>query len=247
CESATDPEACKARVVSREASKVSAVAICEMLEGQSYVSCVESVARERSQPDDCEAITDKADRERCHDRILLPIVVADRAYERCEEMNSQDYVETCQAQILPLITGNNLCVQYEIDQSLCDTEAYIMDAVALRNPDLCLSLSQADQDNCLEKVGSKDLDLDGVSAEREETLGMNDADPDIDNDGLLDGNELSIGTDPFNPDSDGDGLTDGDEVNLYGTSPLLADSDEDGFNDGTEVAGGYNPFGSGSL
>ncbi len=247
CESAADPEACKARVVRREASKVSAVAICDMLEDHAYVSCVESVARERSQPDDCEAIEDKADREQCHDRILLPIVRADRDYERCQEMNSEKYVATCQAQILPYITGNNLCEQYGVEQSLCDTEAFIADAVAQRNPDLCFTLDESVQGDCLDKVGNKDLDLDGVSADKELALGMNDNDPDIDDDGLLDGDELNIGSDPFNPDSDDDGLSDGAEVNIYGTHPLSSDTDGDGFSDAQEVSEGYDPLGSGTL
>jgi len=247
CEEVEDPAACEARVVSREASKVSAVAVCEMLEDKAFVNCVESVARERSQPDDCEAIEEKADREKCHDRILLPIVSADRDYARCDEMISDQYKETCQAQILPFITGSGLCAEYEVDQSLCDTEEFIMGAVTARNPDLCLTLSIGDQGDCLDKVGNKDIDLDGVSEERENRLGMNDNDPDIDDDGFMDGDELELGTDPFDEDSDDDGLTDGEEVNMYGSDPRFKDSDGDGFGDGDEVSAGYNPAGSGTL
>ncbi len=58
---------------------------------------------------------------------------------------------------------------------------------------------------------------------------------DTDGDGLTDEREKTLGTDPENADTDGDGLTDGEEVNEYNTDPLVADSDEDGLSDGEEV------------
>ncbi len=70
---------------------------------------------------------------------------------------------------------------------------------------------------------------------------------DSDGDGLTDDREKTIGTDPHNWDTDGDGLSDYDEVTIWKTDPLNPDTDHDGFKDGDEVSHGYNPTGPGKL
>jgi hypothetical protein len=59
--------------------------------------------------------------------------------------------------------------------------------------------------------------------------------PDTDGDGLTDEREVTLGTNPLRADTDGDGLKDGAEVDLYHTNPLLCDTDRDGCSDGKEV------------
>lgn len=65
---------------------------------------------------------------------------------------------------------------------------------------------------------------------------------DTDLDGLTNDKEKTLGTNPKNADSDGDGLLDGDEANLFKTDPLKTDTDGDGQSDGKEIKSGKNPL-----
>ncbi|MGD2048997.1 MAG: protein kinase, partial [Chloroflexota bacterium] len=88
-----------------------------------------------------------------------------------------------------------------------------------------------------------DDDGDGISNNREVTLGTDPDNPDTDGDGLNDGQEVNqFGTNPLQQDTDGDTLLDGDEVNTNKTSPTNPDTDGDGVPDGVEVAAGSNPL-----
>ena len=112
--------------------------------------------------------------------------------------------------------------------------------------------------------GQSDTDGDGLTNERENSLGTdplladsdadglqdrdevdtyrtNPLDADTDDDGLLDGAEVLMHlTDPLNPDTDGDGLGDGDEISRA-TDPRNRDTDNDGLPDGEEVRLGTDP------
>ena len=90
--------------------------------------------------------------------------------------------------------------------------------------------------------GGEDSDGDGLTNDREVSLGTDPLKPDTDGDKLLDGDEVNTRlTNPLIPDTDGDGLSDGDEVQTYQTDPLNPDMDGDGRADGLEVAGGSDP------
>ncbi len=67
-----------------------------------------------------------------------------------------------------------------------------------------------------------------------EILGVKQAD-DSDGDGLTDEREATLGTDPESEDTDGDGLPDGLEVETQ-TDPTNQDTDHDGLNDAREDA-----------
>lgn len=109
-----------------------------------------------------------------------------------------------------------------------------------------------------------DLDGDGLSNQKEVSLGSNITQTDTDKDGIEDGKEvdeygtdptradsdgdgvrdaveIQEGTDPLDRDSDDDGLTDGEERDEYDTDPLKRDSDGDGIPDGEEVEQGSDP------
>lgn len=83
---------------------------------------------------------------------------------------------------------------------------------------------------------SADTDGDGVGDYRESLVGTDPTLSDTDGDGLADNRELELNTDPHSKDSDGDGLADPREIEL-GTDPTLSDSDEDGLGDRTELNG----------
>lgn len=93
-----------------------------------------------------------------------------------------------------------------------------------------------------ELVGVIDSDEDGLSDEKEKSIGTDPLKPDTDGDGLTDFQEVVLGTDPLIPntysdtlDSDSDGLTDLAEVSDYFTDPLSADTDGDELNDYEEI------------
>ncbi len=88
---------------------------------------------------------------------------------------------------------------------------------------------------------ASDEDGDGLTAQEESDLGLDDCDDDVDDDGISDGDELELGTDPELADSDGDGLEDGEEL-AQGTDPLERDSDGDGLEDAEELALGTDPL-----
>ena len=92
----------------------------------------------------------------------------------------------------------------------------------------------------LEKSG--DLDGDGLTNEKEASLGTDLRSADTDGDGLTDQMEVdTYGSDPLKADTDGDGFTDEAEVNSYGTDPTKKDTDGDGLSDAKEVSLGTNP------
>lgn len=93
-----------------------------------------------------------------------------------------------------------------------------------------------------------DSDDDGLSDDREETLGTNPEDADSDDDGLPDGIEAEGDTDPLVKDTDGDGLEDGEEdadhdgnLDDDETNPADADTDGGGVTDGNERRTGTDP------
>ena len=90
--------------------------------------------------------------------------------------------------------------------------------------------------------GTGDSDGDGLTNEREASLGTNPLLPDTDADKLLDLAEVETHlTNPLLPDTDADRLQDGDEIQTHLTDPRNPDMDGDGRLDGDEIAGGTDP------
>src|SRR5215213_617635 len=90
--------------------------------------------------------------------------------------------------------------------------------------------------------GVGDSDGDGLSNEREATLGTDPLLPDSDADRLTDREEVeTYQTNPLDNDTDDDRLQDGDEVQTHLTDPRNPDMDSDGRLDGDEIAGGSDP------
>lgn len=88
-----------------------------------------------------------------------------------------------------------------------------------------------------------DLDGDGLSNEREASLGTNLQAADTDGDGLSDKMEVgTYGSDPKAVDTDGDGIDDATEVNQYKTDPTMPDTDDDGLADGAELEHQTDPI-----
>ena len=90
--------------------------------------------------------------------------------------------------------------------------------------------------------GSGDSDGDGLTNEREATLGTDPLLPDTDADRLLDRDEVETHqTNPLDVDTDDDRLQDADEIQTHQTDPRNPDMDGDGRIDGDEIAGGSDP------
>jgi hypothetical protein len=119
-----------------------------------------------------------------------------------------------------------------------------------------------------DRIGAKDVDMDGLSSEEEAQRGTNPALADSDQDGKPDGAEVLSGGDPLAAgdsyaDTDGDGLSDeyerskglaiaakdsdrdgvsDDREMVLSTHPLNPDSDGDGISDGRENTLGSDPL-----
>lgn len=89
---------------------------------------------------------------------------------------------------------------------------------------------------------SGDSDGDGLTNEREVTVGTDLSDADTDGDGLGDGAEReTYGTSATEADTDADGLDDRAEIEIYHSDPARAETDGDGLSDGREVDLGTVP------
>ncbi|WP_459192633.1 helix-turn-helix transcriptional regulator [Halosimplex sp. J119] len=87
-----------------------------------------------------------------------------------------------------------------------------------------------------------DLDGDGLTNEREASLGTSLRSNDTDGDGLSDEVEVeTYETSPTNSDTDDDGLSDYEEIEQYQTDPTKVDSDDDGLPDPRELELETNP------
>ncbi|QPV63455.1 hypothetical protein I7X12_02125 [Halosimplex litoreum] len=87
-----------------------------------------------------------------------------------------------------------------------------------------------------------DLDGDGLTNEREASIGTSLRSNDTDGDGLADGDEVNTyETSPRNADTDDDGLSDHEEIERHQTDPTMVDTDGDGLADPRELELGTNP------
>ena len=143
---------------------------------------------------------------------------------------NQDATATAQAQIVAL---TNLEITQQAGATAIALATSQSEQVAAQEATSAAQTAQAEGDD----------DEDGLSNNRELTLGTDPNNPDTDADGLSDGLEVNqYGTNPTRQDSDGDTVSDGNEVNNLGTSPVNPDTDGDGVNDGAEQAAGSDPL-----
>jgi uncharacterized protein YegL len=98
-----------------------------------------------------------------------------------------------------------------------------------------------DGDGLLDRFETR---YDGLNATAADTDadGVGDADEDVDGDGLTNAREQTVGTDPTAADTDSDRLDDGPEIDEFGTNATLADTDDDGLEDGEEIRLGTDPL-----
>ncbi len=227
CNDAELPEECLLDLRGSAAQKAADVAYCDGLaSGTAYDSCAMLAAIAAADASYCDKISDATKKAACNDAALSSVASADRQYDDCRLYSTTQRQDQCRDEFVIRAVVQGVCDPAFMDDVSCDAAEVVARAIAVRDPDLCLSLSENDfQDTCVEVVGVADRDLDGLDELEEESAGSSDR---------------SI-------DSDNDGLTDADEVNTYGTNPASADTDGDGFTDGTEVNSGYNPNGPGML
>jgi hypothetical protein len=225
CGSMEDPEGCRNNLLVNEATTRKAAFVCEVLEGQEKYNCIELVAYENLEPNDCEAIDNSEISVDCKNKVTKAVMIEANDYIGCSEIKDLEIMGECQNYIQVQIIKDGTCIENSLDESLCDVEAGIQKAINAHDPSYCYELEESLLEGCLDRVGPTDLDLDNLELALENILGTSDLDT----------------------DSDNDQLGDWDEVNTYNTDPTNPDTDGDGYSDGTEVAGGYNPLGQGSL
>lgn len=225
CDNEQNPDKCRAGLVEETARRLGAAEICNKLEGNELTGCAWKVAREQLDPDACGLIEDSEKQADCLDSVFRSLASEEKDISWCEKISSDLARTRCVNAMSEEIAKTQGCAGTGIDQSVCDQYNALTAAVASEDPAACLALSESDQIDCLDIVGSGDKDHDDLSGSLESRLGTSDE----------------------SADSDNDGLSDAEEYNEYGTNPAAADSDGDGYSDGTEIQGGYNPLGSGKL
>jgi hypothetical protein len=225
CAQAADPEACRQRKVQLAANATGAVSVCAHLDGADRDACVWEVARQRGDPEACAGIIDAVRAATCADGLFARLAVADSDASLCTKISSESSANACALAVAGPTTAAN-CAESGESAEACEALSAYELAAASMDPARCRQLADEEYANrCLERVGSGDLDHDGLSADAEEAYGTSDA----------------------SVDSDADGLSDADEVNVYGTDPSNPDTDGDGYPDGSEVENGYDPNGPGHL
>ncbi|MFA6131810.1 MAG: hypothetical protein WC702_01925 [Patescibacteria group bacterium] len=226
CDEERNPEACRATLIEAAAQNNGVAEVCTELEGQAMISCVWKVARESYQAAACDLIDDNETQKECADSVYRALALRDLDISRCEQISGDITRERCVSTLSEEIAKTKGCSGTGVDQTVCDQQKNLAEAVASEDPDRCAALSDSgDQGTCLDTVGSGDRDHDDLNAELEASLGSSDT----------------------SLDSDGDGLSDADEYNLYHTDPSKVDTDGDGYSDKDELESGYNPLGPGKL
>ena len=184
------------------------------------------MARQNNNVGACENLSTQEKQDQCEDSVYRSLADNDLDLSWCKKINNEGIKTGCYKTVSEQIAKQKGCNGTGVEQSLCDRFLALNSAVASKDPNQCMLLSEiTDQADCLDLVGVGDKDLDNLDAALESRLGTSDE----------------------SLDSDFDGLSDYYEYFKYRTDPAKIDTGGDGYNDGVEINGGYNPLGSGKL
>jgi hypothetical protein len=222
CDDDPYPSACRSQLVNKQAREYKSSEMCEVLEGEERVSCVNVVVRETLDAKDC-SILKGDERSTCKDHVINLAAQDKLELVLCTGIEGQAERELCTSVVTDMIVDSGRCVELGVDPGLCKVKDTISRASNATNPDICNDLQGDDKSNCLTEVEASRQDADFFIDDEPVP------EPEID---------LTL-------DSDLDGLTDERERSEYGTDPFNPDTDGDGYDDKTEIEGGFNPLGSG--
>ncbi len=169
---------CRARAQANAAREVGAIAACEEVTEDLYVSCVTLIAIDARDPLLCASLTG-VDKEECRDATYLLLAKEEKNGELCAEVQNTMLRTSCEQQV----GGLNASIQA---------------AVATGDPSQCESLSVEDEAACRDILDGTDTDGDGLSDGDEfETYKTDPKNPDTDGDTYSDGTEVKSGHDPL--------------------------------------------------
>jgi hypothetical protein len=201
-------QACLDRARADAARSVGSAQGCEQLTGELLENCVSLIARDQKDPQACNLLESDA-KQACENATWLLKAKEQNSLEACNQITDASTRGVCQTQVKDSLISQGRCADAQVDQSLCDNQSVLNDAVATGDATRCEALSdETDQFACLYLISSTDNDQDGLMLADEVTQGLSDA--------IADG--------------DGDGLNDGDEVHVYTTNPAISDTDGDPLN-----------------
>ena len=221
CDQTKNPEKCKSAVPVDLARKEGDTGYCANLSSQERDTCLNAAALTAKDAAICKQIANVDQAALCQDAVIAFLVREQGESDAlCAQYATPSTQDVCVHNYLVALARKGDCSDTRIDEALCKESKYLQQAVEARDPSFCDQI-HADEAKagCRERVGSGDVDGDGLDALAEAQNGSNDH--------LV--------------DTDGDGLTDLQEIQTYFTNPSKSDTDGDGYPDGIEVAGGYDP------
>ena len=220
CEGEDDVQRCKDRVWTKKARELQDVNVCLQASESFAEDCVSGIAFDLLDDDLCELLEGEVF-ESCWDSVIYQRVINDSYYPGCEVFFDRSLTSRCQLAVSSDIAQEGGCAEGGVDPVLCDDEIWLQQAVDSGNYTACNWLAtQTGIENCREMFGIIDNDGDGLTLYDEYFAQTSDASADTDGDGLSDFEEVEeYGTDPTSVDSDEDGYSDGEEV-ASGFNPL---------------------------
>lgn len=193
CDSAKNPDGCKAVKLTELAVQAGSSSPCDALQGEARDSCLWSAAKEKGDPNACQPMSDAQVRGACADNVRLLVAVAAQDTTLCDGIQDAGYRTSCVEQIVPTTSEN--CAERGGDAATCDGMKKTEQAIAAGDPALC-EQAGPDKDRCLDIVWETDADHDGLTALSESHYGTSPTNPDTDGDGFKDGDEVKAGYNP---------------------------------------------------
>lgn len=199
CAQEADPEACRKKKVDLAAKATGAASVCDQLSGVDHDGCVWSVAKDRKDPESCQAVADESRRNECNDVLYLQLAVAAKDAGLCEKIVLDGAKANCQATIAGPMTEAN-CAERGKDAAYCADFAAMNAAIVRDDLDACAAIATAELSaECVDAIGIPDFDRDGLDADQEAIYGSSDKLADTDGDGYSDLAEVEAGYNPAGP------------------------------------------------
>lgn len=220
CEDEDDVARCQDRIWTAKARELQDAAVCLQASESFAEDCVSGIAFDLLNDDLCDLLKGEAF-ESCWDSVIYQRVINDRYYPGCDVFFDRSLTPRCHRTIESEVARTGSCGEVGIDPVLCDDEIWLQQAIDSGNYTACNWLAtQNGIENCRELFHVLDDDEDGLTLYDEDVAGTSDGSADTDGDGLSDFEEVNVhGTDPTNADTDGDGYNDLTEIES-GFDPL---------------------------
>jgi len=190
--------ACANQANANAAREVGDAEACADVSGTMYDECLSVIAFDTGNPELCDDVSDDG-QVACKDNAWIKASVDKKDYSLCANIEDADRRGSCEENIGAQAAIANDCAGYNAPVAYCEDQQEIEEVLVAGDPAGCLELSVEGRVNCQELFTVRDDDQDGLTKDREFTLGTSDQMADSDNDGYNDGEEVANGYNPLAP------------------------------------------------